>query len=244
MKALRFALMALGALALLAALALAFALHAAHASGWALAVIALTGLAAWVYLSPRLMAWRYIVPGGLAAALFIVFPMAYTVGISFTNYSGEHLLSFERATEVLLARGQGDGRSMAFTLESLGGDSRRLHAQSDDGHRYASAPFRLGGTVRLPLQDAPGDASPAPAADLRTLAAQIPALRRVTALLPDGSEMRLLSLRRLAVERPAYVREADGSLRATASSRPMVNVNSVLSVANVTVHANTRMNGW
>ena len=94
MKAVRFALMALGALSLFAALALAFALHAAHASGWALAVLALTALATWVYVSPRFMAWRYIAPGGLAAALFIVFPMLYTLGISFTNYSGEHLLSY------------------------------------------------------------------------------------------------------------------------------------------------------
>jgi maltose/maltodextrin transport system permease protein len=37
----------------------------------------------------------------------------------------------------------------------------------------------------------------------------------VTALLPDGGEMRLLSLHRFAVERPAYVRESDGSLRGT-----------------------------
>ena len=215
MKFLVRALQVLGALALLASLALAFALHAAHASGWALAVIALTGVATWVYVSPRFMAWRYIVPGALAAAIFIVFPMAYTLGISFTNYSGEHLLSFERATDVLLARGEGDGRSMAFTLEAVGRDQRRLRFEGDDGHRYASAPFTLGETVRLPLQDEPAGTPAAPAADLRELTAQVPALRRVTTLLPDGSEMRLLSLRRFAVERPAYVQEADGSLRAT-----------------------------
>jgi len=222
MKAVRFALMALGALSLVAALGLAFALHAAHASGWALAVIALTALATWVYASPRFMAWRYIAPGGLAAALFIVFPMLYTLGISFTNYSGEHLLSYERATDVLLARGQGDGRSMGFTLEPQGGGRVRLHVLSDDGHRYAGAPFTLGDTVRVALQDAPDDAPATPAADLRTLTAQVPALRRVTALLPDGSEMRVLSLRRLAVERPAYVREADGALRATADGTRLV----------------------
>ena len=214
MKHLVRALRVLGALALLASLWLAFALHAAHASGWALAVIALTGVATWVYLSPRFMAWRYIVPGALAAAVFIVFPMAYTLGISFTNYSGEHLLSFERATDVLLARGEGDGRSMAFTLEPVDGGRRRLHFVGDDDRRYASAPFTLGDPVRLPLLDETA-AAPTPAADLRELTADVPALRRVTALLPDGGEMRLLSLRRFAVERPAYVREADGTLRAT-----------------------------
>ena len=48
----------LGVLALVAALALAFALHAARASGWALVVIALAALAVWVYVSPRFLAWR------------------------------------------------------------------------------------------------------------------------------------------------------------------------------------------
>ena len=213
MKTVLWALRLLGALALLAALWLAFSLHAAHASGWALAVLALTGVAAWVYVSPRFLAWRYIVPGALAAAVFIVFPMAYTVAISFTNYSGEHLLSFERATDVLLARGEGDGRSMAFTLEAVGANSRRLHFTSDDGQHYASAPFALGETLRLPLQDEPAGTA-AVVADPRELTTAIPNLRRLTALLPDGSEMRLLSLRRFAVERPAYVRQADGTLRA------------------------------
>ena len=204
----------LGVLALVAALALAFALHAARASGWALVVIALAALAVWVYVSPRFMAWRYIVPGALAAAVFIVFPMAYTLGISFTNYSGEHLLSFDRATDVLLARGDGDGRSLAFTLEPAGGKLRRLRFVADDGARFASQPFTLGETVRVPLAadpQAPGGA----AAAMRELAEDVTALRRVTAVLPDGSEMRLLSLSRFAVEHPAYTRVDEHMLRAT-----------------------------
>jgi len=215
-------LQALGAIALLAALALAFALHAAHASAWALGVIVLTGLAAWVYISPRCMAWRYIAPGALAALLFIVFPMAYTLGISFTNYSGEHLLSHERATEVLLARGEGDGRSLAFTLEAADGGRQRLRFEDDDGVRFASAPFTLGDAVRLPLQAEDTGAAQGTGFDLRRITAELPALRRVTALLPDGSELRLLSLRRFAVERPAYVLQGDGTLRAARDGQVLV----------------------
>ena len=215
LKAWTRALQALGALALVAALALAFALHAVRASGWALGVIALTALTAWVYLSPRCMAWRYIAPGALAALLFIVFPMAYTLGISFTNYSGEHLLSFERATGVLRARGEGDGRSMAFTLEPVDGGLQRLRIEDDEGRRYASAAFSLGAELTLPLQVEDSRVAGTEARDLRRLTAEIEALRRVTAVLPDGSELRLLSLRRFAVERAAYVMQADGTLRVT-----------------------------
>jgi maltose/maltodextrin transport system permease protein len=180
-------------------------------------VTVLTALAAWVYLSPRFMAWRYIAPGALAALLFIVFPMVYTLAISFTNYSGEHLLSPERATEVLLSRGEGDGRSLAFTLEAAeatDGQQQRLRFEDDEGRRYLSSPFALGDARRLPLQPDDGTRPSGPAVDARRVAAELPALRRLTPVLPDGSELRVLSLRRFAVERPAYVLQADGTLRA------------------------------
>ena len=222
MKVLTRALQLTGALALLAALALAFALHAARASGWALAVLALTGLVAWIYVSPRFMAWRYIAPGALAALLFIVFPMTYTLGISFTNYSAEHQLSFERATEVLEQRGEGDGSSLVFRLEEAGAGRQRLRFEDDDGRRFVSEPFIAGGAQRLLLL---ADASPPPtdtAANLRTLSAQLPQLRRLTPVLPDGRELRLLSLRRFAVERAAYAMQPDGSLRASSDGSRLV----------------------
>lgn len=219
-------LQAFGALVLLAALALVVALHAAQASGWALGLLALTALTGWVYLSPRLQAWRYILPGALAALLFIVVPMAYTFGISFSNYSAQHLLSFERATEVLLARGEGDGRSLAFTLQPAGEGRQQLWLVDDDGARYASEPFVPGTAQRLPLRAEPvaGDAAtslgaPEAAIDLRPRVDALPALRQITPVLPDGSALRLLSLRRFAVERPAYSRESDSTLRATRDGR-------------------------
>lgn len=234
--ALTRALQLLGALLLLAALALVVGLHAARASGWALGVLALTALTAWVYLHPRGHAWRYIAPAALATLLFIVVPMLYTFGISFTNYSGEHLLSFERATEVLLDRGEGDGRSLAFEVEPAGPDRQRLRLVDEDGARYVSEPFAPGAALRLPLRrfDSPAsDAAPAAASaaaaatavagvastdgaiDLRPRVEMLPALRRLTPVLPDGSPLRLSSLRRFAVETPLYQRQADGTLRHT-----------------------------
>ena len=56
----------------------------------------------WVYTSPRAYAYRYLFPGIGAALVFVVFPMLYTVRISFTNYSSRNLLSFDRATRYLL----------------------------------------------------------------------------------------------------------------------------------------------
>lgn len=200
-----WALRALGVVLLLGALVLVTLLHTARASGWALALLALTALTTWVYLSARGRAWRWIAPGALAALLFIAFPMAYTLGISFTNYSGEHLLSYERATAELLGRTHGDGRSFAFVVEADGEGPGRLWVEDEDGQRWQSAPLpaKPGAVQRVPLQ--PVDAAgPLPPPDLKQHLAWLPRLREVVAVLPDGSELRLLSLRRLAALQPTY----------------------------------------
>ncbi|MBP8272658.1 MAG: maltose ABC transporter permease MalF, partial [Sphaerotilus sp.] len=62
-------------------------------------LLVLVALAAWTYTSAKTMALRYLFPGIAAAAVFVVFPMLYTVSIGFTNYSSRNLLDFERARQ-------------------------------------------------------------------------------------------------------------------------------------------------
>src|SRR4051812_46581748 len=61
------------------------------------------GLAYFVYTARRAYNYRYLFPGLASIALFIVLPLVYTVWIGFTNYSSKNLLTFERATDVVLA---------------------------------------------------------------------------------------------------------------------------------------------
>jgi maltose/maltodextrin transport system permease protein len=204
-------LAALGVLALLAALALVVVLYAARAHAFAVVVLGLTAVAVWIYLTPRLYAWRYILPGALAALVFIVFPMAYTLAISLTNYSSDHLLSFERATEVLLAKTLDSGQSLEFRLLPAPGRQHRFVFVAEDGLRFACAPVTLGAPLRVPLAPEPGEHSTEPLA-LKDVIALQPALRQVVAVLPDGTELRQSSLRRFAASRPAYQRNDDGTL--------------------------------
>src|SRR5205814_3330315 len=111
---------ALGVLALLGGLMLVAVLDAAHQRVYAAVLLGLIGLSVWVYVSPRAYAWRYVVPGAGAALVFIVFPMVYTFIIGFTNYSSDNLLSFERATDVLIERGIASGASMEFKVFGAG----------------------------------------------------------------------------------------------------------------------------
>jgi maltose/maltodextrin transport system permease protein len=188
----RAALAAVGALALLAGLALVVLLYSAHQQLYAAVLLAIVGAGVWIYLSPRLYAWRYVLPGAFAALVFIVLPMAYTLGISFTNYSSDNLLSFERATEVLLGKSESSGVSLEVKVFEDTGRHRFVFS-AEDGARFASEPIKLGGVVRVPLTSAEAEAG----------------------------ELRVSSLRRFAVSRPAYVRNTDGSLRDALDSTPI-----------------------
>jgi maltose/maltodextrin transport system permease protein len=215
---LRVGMTALGALALLAGLALVVLLYAARQHALAVAALAALAGAAYVYVSPRTYAWRYLVPGILAVTVFILIPIVYTLAIGLTNYSSRNLLSFERATARLLQStiSSGEGLDLALYAE---GARHRFEFTDDDDRRFVSEPVTLGGPVRVPLRPAP---APAPAADdaddaggalsLKQLIALQPALAQVVAVLPGGTELRIGSVSRFIAQRPAYTRNPDGTL--------------------------------
>ena len=207
---LHFALAALGGLALLAVLALVVVMVMARQHWLAAITLALLGAAVLVYLSPRLYAWRYVLPGLLAALVFIVVPMGYTLAISFTNYSSAHLLSFERSTEVLLGKTESTGDTLGVQLQAQG-ERHRLVFTTEDGVVYASDYLQLGSDLRAALQPL-SEGAVQDALSLKDMMALQSALKKVVAVLPDGTELRQSSLRRFAAMRPSYQRAADGTL--------------------------------
>lgn len=208
---LHIALAALGVVFLLAALALVVVFYMAGQVALALVALVLTGASAWIYLSPRWYAWRYVVPGIFAALLFIVLPLAYTLAIGFTNYSSAHLLPFERATDVLLGRTVSSGEGMGFKLYPEADGRFRLEFSDDASGRFSSAPLKLAEAGRVPLSAASGEPAGDPA-PLKLVIAQQPVLKQIVAVLPDGTELRMSSLRRFSAMHPAFSRNADGSL--------------------------------
>jgi maltose/maltodextrin transport system permease protein len=105
------------------------------------------GVAFFVYTARRAYSYRYLFPGLAGIALFIVLPVLYTVWIAFTNYSSKHLLTFERATEVLLGETYlRDDVSYQFTLHADGGGFRIVLQTGDDS---ASDTARIAETSML-----------------------------------------------------------------------------------------------
>jgi maltose/maltodextrin transport system permease protein len=202
----------LGALVLAAALGLVAVLHAAGQHVLAVVTLAVVAVSVVIYVSPRFYAWRYVLPSVLAVVAFVVVPVLYTFGIGFTNYSSNNLLTFPRATAVLLSRANASDVGVDFTLHAAG-DRHRFEFIADDGAHFVSEPVALGPPLRVPLRAAAPDAAGAgDPLTLKQVIALQPALQQVVAVLPDGTELRQSSLRRFTAMRPAFTRNADGTL--------------------------------
>lgn len=217
MRALSYGLHALNLAAVAGLLFLCQQLLRAHEPIAAMAALGVAGLLVLLQFSKRLQAWRYVMPGVSAVLVFIVLPMVFTLGIAFTNYSSAHLLSFERATDVLLQRTESDGLGMDLTLVREGeGATARYQARlrDDDGKDWLSVPFTLdagnaanaANAANAVILGAAEDGQPLPGEALapRALVELLPQLRALVLRTPDDRQWRLSSLHRITDQAQRY----------------------------------------
>lgn len=213
------------AVAALAGLAAVYQIYVAGNPVLAAACAGGFGLAYFVYTARRAYTFRYLFPGLAGIALFIVLPLIYTVWIGFTNYSSKNLLTFERATEVVLDEVyERSSVRYQFTLHAAGRGFRIvLHTGDDDAPAAAGGPPTAFVSDVLPLLDTapqritaqplagsgfvPGDALP-----LKDVIAHRDAIRALTVQFPDGTAARMASLREFTPYQKLYQRNPDGSL--------------------------------
>ena len=166
-----------------------------------------------IFFRRRAQAWRYVWPGLAGMVLFVLFPLACTIAIAFTNYSSTNQLSFERARQVLLDRQFQAGDSYAFSLWSSEDQQWRLALTDPQQQLFISVPFALTGESEQTLSLTPAQQPPAgKRAMLRDITQNRQALARLTARLPDGTQLRMSSLRQFSGTQPLYRLGEDNSL--------------------------------
>ncbi len=162
-----------------------------------------------VYGFRRFYFARFIYPGIATMALFVIFPILFTIYLGFTNYGSFNLLTFDRAKEVILSRTIVDkDNAMPFVL-GQDGDNYRVYL-GDAGNGFLSAPFTLDGTA----QQVTADPAPAPETvlDRRAAIKLRKELAEISVTLPDGNVMSSIGLREFAGVQPEFIEQPDGTL--------------------------------
>ena len=134
------------ALFVIPALYLNFIIYHAGAAWVALAMLIVIGVGAFIFLSESAYTYRYLFPGFLGFGLFVIFPIAYMVFLSFTKYSSKNLLTFDRTVELFLQETIPVGTvSYKYKLYSQDNGQYILYIQDekDPAKRFASEPFDL-----------------------------------------------------------------------------------------------------
>lgn len=178
---------------------------------FAMLTLVLIGAGLYVFANRKAYAWRYVYPGMAGMGLFVLFPLICTIAIAFTNYSSTNQLTFERAQSVLLQRQFASGKTFTFALYPAADKWQLQLINPNDGKAYVSTPFSL--TVseepRLTLQ--PQEQEPAgEKATLRVITQNRQVLNTLVAVLPDGDELRMSSLRQFSATSPLYSLDKDG----------------------------------
>ena len=122
-------------------------LYAQQQTSIAIIAFALTVIFNLYAISRYASSWLYVLPSLLGIVLFIIFPLIYTLGIGFSNYSAANLLSLEQSKQYFLDQKWWlDNRQFKFNLYSGSSDRTSLYfieIQSPDKKRYMSEPFNL-----------------------------------------------------------------------------------------------------
>jgi maltose/maltodextrin transport system permease protein len=184
-----------------------------YAQGQALfgAVLMLIGLGiAVVYGLQRFYGTRFIYPGIAAVLTFTALPIGYTIYLGFTNFSSFNLLTYDRATEVLLSRGAADPATEQPFRVARDGDAYRIWLP-DSG--LLSAPVALGGEDAVPVTvGAAHGAEPADLLELRDTTPLRAGLQAVTLTTPDGAAIVYSGIRTFASVTAEFVLQPDGTL--------------------------------
>lgn len=175
---------------------------------FALLTVILTALALYIFGSKKTYAHRYIYPGIAGMILFILFPLAYTVGLAFTNYSAKNQLSLERTQTVLLDRSFQSGESYPFTLYKT--DNGHQIVVKDGDQLLATDVFSLEGMASTEMDLSAIDSVQGEKEKIKAIIQNRSVISGVDFHLPNGDDIRMSGLRKFAAVAPLYTLQDDG----------------------------------
>ena len=182
-----------------------------------------------VFSNPKAYAHRYIFPGVAGMVIFIIFPMAYNIGISFTNYSGTNLLSFERVQEYHLNQTyQVEGGNFNYKLLQTDNGYRLGLTSAETGKSYVTGSLQLTTKAEMQQQGISDDALAyldgpitlradsswlsEPAEPIKSIVQLRSHLSKLKLQLPDETVLSMSGLRKFSALKPLFSRLQDGAI--------------------------------
>lgn len=156
---------------------------------------------------------RYIYPGIAAMFLFIIFPLMYTIGIAFTNYSGANQLTFERVQSQFLEQMyEKPGTDYAFEVYQLDDQKIQLYLSKND-QEFVSQPITLGQkNNKIALKPLTTEKQGEPA-QIRFLVENRAALSELSLYTESGQMLTMGGLRKFSETEPRYkLQDEQGTL--------------------------------
>jgi len=170
-----------------------------------LGTLLVTVLFTLTYIWSKAYTWRYLFPGLLGFGMFVIFPLTFTVYISFTNFSSLNLLRYEQVlryfkTETFLAA----DTKYPFSLYPAADGQYRVLLRESDSELFLSPEFNLGAepvTLEMERVDSAPATEPLALRDIIKLRKE---LQKLTLALPDGSTLSNTGLRDFGPREPLY----------------------------------------
>ncbi|NLK85402.1 MAG: maltose ABC transporter permease MalF [Aeromonadales bacterium] len=104
--------------------------------------LVLVGVGVYVFVSKKMYAQRYAFPSVAGMTAFIIFPLIYTLWISFTNYSGAHVMSVDSAMAFHLQKTyKSEGGDFAYKIYALEDGTYELVLSQGDKSYMLEKPF-------------------------------------------------------------------------------------------------------
>jgi len=183
-------------------------MYAQNETAFALLTLVIVASGVVIFAREDTYSHRYVYPGIAAMVVFIIFPLVYTIGIAFTNYSGTNQLDFERVQSQFLAKTYDQPNSAyQFELYQIDDAKIQLHFTKED-QRYSTPIITLGTTEPIVLtQGSVGKSgSKAP---LRFVIKNRKALGALNISSPEGNGLSMSGLREFSASSPLYVLQED-----------------------------------
>ena len=185
-------------------------MYAQNETVFALLTVVIVASGVVVFAREDTYSHRYIYPGIAAMVIFIIFPLMYTIGIAFTNYSGTNQLTFDRVqTQFLEKTYEQPNSAYQFELYQLDNSQVQLHFEKEG--KFYSTPainFGLSEAISLVPSDGRKIGEKAP---LRFIIQNRQNLGQLNIISSQGHPLSMSGLREFSASSPLYELQEDNT---------------------------------